>query len=406
MAKTGFWLRGARGKFAGAVLAKGADGQTIQRELVKPKNPRTNGQMAQRMIFATVASAYSQMKAICDHSFEGVQYGAKSQQAFFKEALTLMRTRAANDDGNFLIPNVSALMANPYVISRGSLTSPKNIAWNEDKAWIEIGNMLNPTVSEKVVVTAKSFCNALGINKGDQITLVAIVSDADQPVIGEYAGREYRRNKFVYGRITVKADANDDQIVYDPTAGVWGDAVIIEGVNGGSTSPFEVTNVQADSMSIELTNNKLLAFGCIRSANESNVWLRSNESLTLAKDQLIYNFSDMQPAWTSTGTELIFDSTRYLNNAEAENVVSTPSLKSVAARCDNAGDTVIKQCAALSKGPYEGAPIVDSGDTQHPYSLKPDGHVVLMKDDTIIDSYITKATAEKQLGEAIIVDKD
>ena len=83
MAKTGFWLRGARGKFAGAVLAKGADGQTIQRELVKPKNPRTNGQMAQRMIFATVASAYSMMKAICDHSFEGVQYGAKTQQVFF-----------------------------------------------------------------------------------------------------------------------------------------------------------------------------------------------------------------------------------------------------------------------------------------------------------------------------------
>lgn len=403
MARTGFWLRGARGKFAGAVLAKGADGQTIQRELVKPKNPRTNGQMAQRMIFATVASAYSMMKAICDHSFEGVQYGAKTQQAFFKEALTLMRTRAANDDGNFLIPGVSALMANPYVISRGSLTSPKNIAWNDGNGTIDITSMANPTIDEKVIVTAKSFCNALGINKGDQITLVAIVRDADQPVLGEYAGREYRRNQFVYGRITVKADANDDQIIYDSSANAWGDAVIIEGVNG---KLFEITGVQANSMTIELTTGSLLAFGCIRSAKEGNVWLRSNETLTLAEDQLIYNFSDMLPAWTSTGTELLFDSTRYLNNAEAENVVSNPGLTSVAARVEIAGKISVNTVVAISKGAYEGSPIVDSGENKHPYELKSNGHVKLMNNAVILDGYITKATAEKQLGEAIIVDQE
>lgn len=399
MAKTGFWLRGARGKFAGAVLAKGADGQTIQRELVKPKNPRTNGQMAQRMIFATVASAYSMMKAICDHSFEGVQYGAKTQQAFFKEALTLMRTRAAADDGNFLIPNVSALMANPYVISRGSLTSPKNIDYESDPDVITIADMKNPTVDNGVIVTTKSFCNALGINKGDQITLVAIVSDADQPVLGEYAGREYRRNKFIYGRITVKADANDDQIVYDSTAGSWGDAVIIEGFNNN----FEIESVTADAIKLDYIG-KMLAFGCIRSAKEGNVWLRSNESFKLANEGLVYNFSDMLPAWTSTGTELIFDSTRYLNNAEAENVVTTPGLTKVSARCTNAGKTVIKQCAALSKGPYEGTPIVDSGDTKHPYELLASGHIRQYTNDVLLDGYITKETAEKQLGTTLIVD--
>lgn len=399
MAKTGFWLRGARGKFAGAVLAKGADGQTIQRELVKPKNPRTNGQMAQRMIFATVASAYSQMKAICDHSFEGVQYGAKTQQAFFKEALTLMRARAAADDGNFLIPNVSALMANPYVISRGSLASPNNIAYITGDDVIRINSMSNTTFNGTLVVTTKSFCNALGINKGDQITLVAIVRDGDQPVLGEYAGREYRRNRFLYARITVKADADDNAIVYY-NKGDWGSAVIVEGFGD---SLFSIETVTASEFNIEYSG-EMLAFACIRSAKEGNVWLRSNESLKLADEGLVYNFSDMLPAWTSTGTELIFDSTRYLNNAEAENVVTTTGLTTVAARCSNDGETIIMRCAALSKGPYEGAPIVDNGDDKHPYELMASGHIRPYTKAVLLDSYITKATAEKQLGTTLIVD--
>lgn len=400
MAKTGFWLRGARGKFAGAVLAKGADGQTIQRELVIPKNPRTNGQMAQRMIFATVASAYSMMKAICDHSFEGVQYGAKSQQAFFKEALKLMRTRAAVDDGNFLIPNVSALMANPYVISKGSLSSPVHIGYDDNSGEIIISSMINPQVGGDYVVTAKSFCNALKINKGDQITLVAIVKDEAQPILATYDGRDYRRNKFVYARITVKADAADDDIVYSEEAGTFGSAVITEGF---SNSTITTSGVVGNSFNFSISG-ETLAFGCIRSAMVDGTWLRSNESLTLADDQLIYNFNDMLPAWTAGSTELIFDSTRYLNNAEKESVVTTPGLTRVAARCTNAGETVIQECAALSKGPYEGAPIVNNGDEKHPYELLASGHVRLYNNDVVIDSYITKETAEKQLGATLIVD--
>lgn len=401
MARTGFWLRGARGKFAGAVLAKGTDGQTIQRELVIPKNPRTNGQMAQRMIFATVASAYSMMKAICDHSFEGVQYGAKTQQAFFKEALKLMRTRAAADDGNFLIPNVSALMANPYVISRGSLASPKHIAYDLGADDIKISNMSNPTVEKSIVVTAKSFCDALGINKGDQITLVAIVRDADQPILGEYAGLDYRRNKFVYARITVKADAADDAIVYSEDTSTWGSAVIVEGFNNTN---FVVSGAEAGAFIINYPD-EMLAFGCIRSAMVDGTWLRSNESLVLSEEGLVYSFGAVLPAWTAGSTELIFDSTRYLNNAEKENVVTTPGLTSVAARCTNAGETVVRQCAALSKGPYEGAPIVNNGDDKHPYGLLASGHVRLHNNDVVIDSYITKETAEKQLGTTLIVDQ-
>lgn len=391
-----------RGKLGGVVYSR-VNGEQISRVKAESiKNPKTSAQMAQRAIFATATHAYSLMKPIVDHSREGVQYGAKTQQAFMKDAISLLRARAAADDGNFLIPNVGALMANPYIVSKGSLTSPKHILYSSDEAVIEIGSMVNPTVDGDFIVTAKSFCNALGIDKGDQITLVAIVRDADQSVLGEYAGREYRRNKFAYARITVKADAADDEVVYSMAEQIWGTAAIVEG--------FGRNNIYAQSVTANAFNfevyGTVLAFACIRSSKVDGKWLRSTESLTLADDQLIYNFNDILPAWTEGSTKIEFDSTRYLNNAETEEVVTTPSLTKVAARCTNAGETVIQQCAALSKGGYAGSPIVDSGDTKHPYELKSNGHVRLYNNDVVLDAYITKEFAEKQLGTTIVVDQN
>lgn len=84
MAKTGFWLQGAKGKFAGAALQKGAFGGTIMRQITTPKNPRSVPQMVQRVCTSTISHAYSALKEICDHSFEGVTYGAQSMAYFRK----------------------------------------------------------------------------------------------------------------------------------------------------------------------------------------------------------------------------------------------------------------------------------------------------------------------------------
>ena len=43
MSKVGFWLKGSTGKLAGTTLYKGANGETIQREVVSPSNPKTAG---------------------------------------------------------------------------------------------------------------------------------------------------------------------------------------------------------------------------------------------------------------------------------------------------------------------------------------------------------------------------
>lgn len=97
MAKVNLWLRGARGKFAGASLAKGADGETIAREVVTPSNPNTDKQLYQRMIMATVMSAYAAGKEIFDHSFQGRKVGSECQQEFMQRNLLSLRTRVSQD---------------------------------------------------------------------------------------------------------------------------------------------------------------------------------------------------------------------------------------------------------------------------------------------------------------------
>ena len=57
MAKSGFWLRRAKGKLAGTVLYN-AGGSTIQREIVTPKNPQSDNQMRQRAAFAGASKFY------------------------------------------------------------------------------------------------------------------------------------------------------------------------------------------------------------------------------------------------------------------------------------------------------------------------------------------------------------
>ena len=87
----------------GNVVYRNRGGQNIASE--KPatvKNPRSNAQQRQRMVFATVSAAYSAMKEICDHSFEGITYGADNMAEFMRRNLSIMksRTKSFNSKGN------------------------------------------------------------------------------------------------------------------------------------------------------------------------------------------------------------------------------------------------------------------------------------------------------------------
>lgn len=135
MAKAGFYLYGTKGKVGNIVARKGRKGTVLAERKFSIKNPRTNKQMAQRIILATVAQAAKYLSPIVDHSFEGVAIGQLSKERFRKLNMNRLRKIAANDFATeatgltarafTTTKNTEALIPNSYIISRGSLADSK-----------------------------------------------------------------------------------------------------------------------------------------------------------------------------------------------------------------------------------------------------------------------------------------
>ena len=171
MAKAGFWLRGAKGKLAGATIYKGADGSVI-REVVKPKNPRTSRQMYQRAIMATVMRFYALGKDIFDHSFEGKSQGAMCQRHFMSLNAKRLRAILSADlagntkRGRVVAPGITTCVPNEYIISQGSYEQ------NLLTANATTGLVSFPAVG--TATTIAEYAAANGLVDGDIYSIIAI----------------------------------------------------------------------------------------------------------------------------------------------------------------------------------------------------------------------------------------
>lgn len=209
MAKAGFWLRGAKGKLAGASMGKGANGQTIMREIVTPKNPRTNAQLMQRAIMATVMQAYSAGKVIFDHSFQGRSVGAQNQQRFLSINARKLRAIIASDidgavavasqQGRVVAPGVHGPVPATLQISEGTLLN----------TLVPNGTMSAASGADETVA---QYCARLGLNASDLFTFVAVVIYDGATVLFTLASDDTNYSKqyasqFIYARYQVKASA-------------------------------------------------------------------------------------------------------------------------------------------------------------------------------------------------------
>lgn len=187
MARVNLWLRGARGKFAGSSLSKGANGETIAREVVTPRNPNTDKQLYQRMIMATVMMAYSAGKQIFDHSFQGRKTGSECQQEFMQRNLSRLRSQMAAElrkyeNGEITPDKCTVIVAGPktktpvpgsFVISDGTYRqSFFTLKKGASGAVIAIRpNSEGETVSQ--------YATRCGLIPGDIYTLVAFSVDVE-----------------------------------------------------------------------------------------------------------------------------------------------------------------------------------------------------------------------------------
>lgn len=316
MAKAGFWLRGATGKLAGSALQKGADGSTIIREIVQPTNPKTENQKIQRIIMTTVMQAYSQMKAITDHSFEGVTAGAATMSMFMKYNLNMLRQKVATgvEQGedietmyHFCPTGAKIFAPNDYIISQGTLPG--------------IGVVYSSNIPGAAVASAfagielpqntyRSLIDAYGLRRGDQITLISV------------QGNNQAQTKFYFARIILDpTNADGTQASLDSPLVADGAINLPSPRNEGEFAGLIYGNGKLFYSFV--TNQSVSTAGVIVSRKSDNgKWLRSACTLKMREDTiLIDGFSLGYCLSNFNATEIGTLSNRMLNNAGTGHVV-------------------------------------------------------------------------------------
>ena len=130
MAKGNLFQGMARGKVGDVVFSR-LDGQQVSRVRNRaPRNPRTNAQLMQRAIMATIMQAYSQGKEIFDHSFQGKVVGSGCQRRFMELNTKMLRagiaynidhnTALADQNYRTIAPKIKTSVPNKYIVSEGT----------------------------------------------------------------------------------------------------------------------------------------------------------------------------------------------------------------------------------------------------------------------------------------------
>ena len=242
------------------------DGQQITKDRVTDvKNPRSKAQMEQRCILKTAALAYSTLKSIVDHSFEGTTYGAASQRKFMQLNTAIVRSNA--HDGKSLIGFASYKDSTPnmgqYIISQGSLAPiPAGVMSLSFAA-----NSLAVTYNGGVASTA-ALAIALGVNLGDIVTICALVQNTDKNAIFVWLRMILPSEDVEVNASNVKFESNKRfSVAFDNNA---------------------VATINFDAVD-KITANSAALYGVIRSQKSDAGYKRSNTTLNLSVGNIIYD---------------------------------------------------------------------------------------------------------------------
>lgn len=300
MAKAkGLMAAGQTGKLGNVVYFKGANGQTITRQLVAPKNPNTLAQRYQRVIIKTVNKNYQVMKSLADHAFEGKTMGAQCMNRFMQLNARTLRSRAVEIQSagqslaqyySFMPLKSERFVPASVFISEGSLPQvPVDI---EDGA---AGFDLD-------VNTYQGVCDKYGLRRGDQLTFVCIVRDV---ATGE--------NVLRYARVILDPRNPDGSGAAMSSAFVADSAINLPNFrNAGVFTQLGYVN----GFFFNTGNGAVIAAGVIVSRkDDKKYWYRSTCKLVLAEDAMTDKISLEEAATEESGDLDLVNEDAYLNNA-------------------------------------------------------------------------------------------
>ena len=191
MSKNLSLLNGGSGKIGEIVLQRNQVQRVRKREI---KNPRTYGQIAARVVTATMTGMLGGLKGIVNHSFENVPYGGKSLAHFRKLNAKGLMAVAKKDlgkpvyecEGAFLPKGFIGCLPNEVIVSQGSL--PYDNAY---LPWFDANQGNNGQLKMMAGVTSVDITGMTvaewlwefwGLRPGQQLTWIFIGSDRNDPV--------------------------------------------------------------------------------------------------------------------------------------------------------------------------------------------------------------------------------
>lgn len=186
MAK-GNMLQGmARGKVGDVVFSR-LNGEQVSRVRNRhPQNPRTEAQLYQRAIMATIMQAYSAGKAIFDHSFEGEKVGSGCQRAFMSRNAKILRSTVSADLSlNRTAENCKGRVVGPgtqspvgfagMLVSNGNYDQSAFAFTAQDTEQDDAAKWTLPAALD--AETCAAYAERVGLLAGDYYTFVGYVYD-------------------------------------------------------------------------------------------------------------------------------------------------------------------------------------------------------------------------------------
>lgn len=283
MAK-GNMLQGmARGKVGDVVFSR-LNGQQISRVRNRqPYNPRTNKQLIQRAVMASVMQAYSIGKDIFDHSFQGKSVGSGCQRQFMKLNAKLLRNAIADDINNDVaiasqtgrVVAPGSIYAVPFAFQISEGTYPQNL-FDEGMEANGTPTFALPEAEDNEKVS--EYAARVGLIAGDIFTFVIAAETSNLVFTTPGTDSNYAKQyawDWGWIRLTVKdgLDSVNDAV------STYGQLFDIE--QGGTIQTSGISadrNISSDLGMMAFTENEMCSVGLIRSRKDMD--LRSTSFLS------------------------------------------------------------------------------------------------------------------------------
>lgn len=232
------------------------NGKQITKDRVyNVKNPQSLAQMQQRALMATAVTAYSGLKAICDHSFEGIEIGSKTMSEFMRNNIKLLSANMPNI--NVTEYKSGLYVNNPYMISKGTLNAPKT-EYANNKFTVHTG------VENAGAKTWGNIAESMGIKKDGMLTFVVMNN-------GQCYWLRIKFNESLWST-SIAAPTENVIAVLKEKGAVEGNSLEFETI-------LKIPEISSGEFTFELTLNEDDTVGAIVSEKAESIWKRSTAYL-------------------------------------------------------------------------------------------------------------------------------